>query len=980
MMDMQLIIDGKLADYDSQTIISLNREFDNEKELIVKEAEYSYTIDLPTSDRNRAIFGYTSTFDVPNKFSRTYDAELYADGIQMLVGKLKLNEIDGDSFKGNLYSPAKQSITDILGDKMLNEINAHMKPMNSLDDINRQNNYVAGFMYSLLPPPPYRDRHVCYPYVLYSQPKNLGEYYPDRYTQDVTKDGCGLSIENIFPAFNVLSVLKDMFSTFGYKLQGNIFGDWRFEDLYQTFQYAYSDYASKRLTPYYVDFSVSYDNYRQFNIPETMQVATIWTEAEADVWKEAKFDGTFQYGVDVPLQAGDKNTQVTVRSNPNKMLAKGDEYDGYGVFIPVDGWYKIRCKGNMLYPDQSSNYYYQENRDMVGGTSNEADNTDLSEQPFEFQIKKGDPASNPQLYSFNSTIPLMPSNYNDGVSVRYTDTDDSPDYGTYIKIMNDERCRRYGKNGKTTIVKDYSDFPTDDFIAGARLGGAWFSSQWPAGGTGACIRRPNRFAKKGAMLALPDVTKAMVRKEINGDQYFKLTDENGNSRYEYADRTAQILVRNDSYSEFEGYNVYDNETLLWDTVTNVGARHYAGADPSSAATSDNVRGEWEINTVVWLQRGDVVNFELLMPYNTQSEYTEARTGPFGRPSRWHDEHYHVNRTIVNFDFTMGIVSTDKEWAPTDDDPIPSFNDASKPKLTNVNQFLPNIKCNDYLNGFLQIFNLQLTNPSRNVYSIDYAMLNDLQGEHISIDGYAHVSDAVFKALAMPSTRELAFKYDSSEEGYTNGNDSPYRTGATMPWDSSGYTGNLVIENESDTSGSVDKKESIWSYDWYKTISFQGHDGMCVSAASVPVICSADNWKDAENKTYDTNRTMRLFLLSKNSATNLYEFMEFPYDSDEGQFYCKLLIPTNILGNGDRRYLLDFSSHGEFVGIADSFFNLYKQTGYQVDVPVALPNAIYNRMRAGTLVKFNDGLYRLRAIEGHDISGRDDGTISLITLK
>lgn len=995
-MNIQLYVENQLCDFDSKTYITLQKEFDNEAELIVTEVEYSYTIEIPTSVRNKQIFGFIDSFDVSNKFGRIYNAELYVDEMLILKGKLKLSGIDAEYFKGNLYKPASATVSDILGDRQLNEIIPHMKPMNNMTDMTQQNNYVMGMNTTDIPSAKYRDRHVCYPYLLYSLPYNDGQKAStddlDFYTQRLDFGYHTMNNDNIFPSFNVCSVIKDMFKTEGYNIQGNIFDDEKFKDLYQTFQYSYSDYLDKRLVPYYLSFRGDYDNYRSNNIPASLQVATLWTESDYDVGHDGHFDGTFQYGVDCPLQAGSKNTRLSIISNEQHMLSEGQNYDGYAITIPQDGWYRIHCDGQMSYPDRSGGWKSESNRENVGGTQDRADTTDLSEQPFEFQIKKGYPAENPQLYSFNSFIPCMPTHYSEGASVKCADEH------TYIKCMTNERSRLYGKNGKTTYIKEYSDFPTSDFVCGARLGGAWFNTElWGTAGRGG-IQRPNRFALKGAGLALPDVTKTLQTRDMDddgdGDMYFMIAHSDGNNRCEYAEKTAQVLVRQDSYSNFEGYNVIDFGTKRWDTTRNEGAVVYPGAANNSASTSGKYGGKWDINTVVWLEKGDTINIELLIPYHFQGDYQHST---LLRHSKWKDRHEYINRTMVSFNFEMGIISTDKKWIPTDKNPIPTFDYIRSYKETNVNQFLPTLKCNDYLNNLLQTFNLQLTMPNKNTFSIDYAAMNNVMGNVISIDNLANIKDAEFKALDTPSQRQLSWKVDTSETGYYHGNPSPYKT-ENLPWYNSGYTGSITITNETNTSGSIDKKESSWSYCWYKDIKFVNGLGLSVKEAPIAVLAENTIWDDgnsymnAQSESLNTSKTMRFFLLGKNVDTSMYKYIEFKYDENNGRdLNCRLVIPSNYIetkqSQGSKRYyMLDYNNSvqntdgGNKKTITDIFFNLYVQSGYQIDVPIKLTNNLYNRINGGTLIRFNDGLYKVKSIDGHDVTEQDEATLSLLTLK
>ena len=193
---IQIYIDNKLIDLDN-TNISLQKEFEDTVENIPTEVEYSYTISIPASLNNKEIFGFTDTFDVPNKFKRLYDAELYVDEVLILKGKFKVTSIEGGYYKGNIYNPKKQTVSDILGDRNLNEIMEHLKPMNSLDDYDKLNNWVCQLTNETDRLPQgdlwwdtigVLDDHIVYPYVLYGLPPHNTEAIPidqDIYTQDL---------------------------------------------------------------------------------------------------------------------------------------------------------------------------------------------------------------------------------------------------------------------------------------------------------------------------------------------------------------------------------------------------------------------------------------------------------------------------------------------------------------------------------------------------------------------------------------------------------------------------------------------------------------------------------------------------------------------------------------------------------------------------------------------------------------------------
>ena len=989
---IELYIDGKLVDLEDSVGILLQKEFETDDSNIVEDVEFSYQIELPITDRNKVIFGFAETFDVQGKFNRTFDARLVADGLSLLEGKLKLSEISFESYKGNLYSPKKSSVSDVLGDRMLSGITPHYVMMSSLEDFRKVNNYVANLDDSDIPQMQYRDRHVCFPYVLYGVPFNVSEVAQeneyDLYTQDLEFGSHRIWSDNVFPAFNVLSVLQDVFATEGYRVIGNIFDDVKFKDLYQTMQYSYSDYKKMRQVPYYLEFNCNYSNYRNGNIPYSLQVATLWSD---DVVFESnndrETDGTYKAGVDCPLVAESDNSTITIVKNDQHIMVKGSSSEGYSITVPQSGWYRFYVNGQMSYPYTSTEKYFEvANRELVGSTIDAADNTDFTEQPFEFQVKKGYPADSPKLYSFNSLIPCIPTSYAANKTIISTSPYNS-NVHTYIRCQDVERQNYYGKNEKTTLIKDYSDFPTSDFICGARLGGALFTNKWANADCGE-LQRPQRFALKGAALALPDVTKTPILVDYDedgdGEYYFQIDGQ------DYAEKTAQILVRDDSYSNFEGYNVFNPTASTWDTTSNVGAVEYAGQD-YSFAHSNRTNGNWTINTCVWLEEGDNISIELIMPLHTRRYWHHGgafRCAAWKHPMEW------VNVTNVNFNFKMGIVSTEKDWRPSTSEPMPNFLDIQSVKPTNVNQFLPAIKCNDYLNGFLKAFNLRLTMPYNNVFSIDSVQSIDTQTNVINLDELVNPSQAIFKALDTPSRKELCWKNDNNERGYKIGNDSPYKL-SDFPWDESGYSGNFIIENDANTSGSIDKKESQWSYSWYTDIRFRNGLGLTPFTMKCLTICDASNWDNETtwynaDKSINTSKTMRLFYLGKSSVTKMYNYIDFNYDKDGNSNYktSRLLLPSNSIekstldGNTNRLYL-DYDDNAVAAPnktLTDAFFYIKKPYQFEVEAELTLPNYTYAKMTSGTMCKLNDGLFKVVKIEGHDVEGKDPSTLTLRTLQ
>ena len=1079
---IQIFIDNKLIDLDN-TNISLQKEFEDEVENIPTEVEYSYTVSIPATMNNREIFGFSDVFDVANKFKRLYNADLYVDEQLILSGKFKVTSIESGYYKGNIYNPKKKTISEILGERNLNEINPHWKPMNCLEDFDKINNYVCDLSKDINRLPEYEwnntthpetsdkngdvcDNHVVYPYMLYGLPMHNPDETPidmNIYTQDLQYMKHSITEDKIYPSFNVVSVLKDIFKTEGYNLTGNIIdGNMKdfFNGLYQTFQFSQADYIKQKEVPYYLFMEGGYWNWcydqrnDKYNPSPSIEIMDLFDSPEWHWnWCDDEEDGggSFQYGVDNPWTAGIPDgdsighlfNTIAVLDDDYGMFAKGSNDPNTGIIIvPKSGWYKIKLKGHMRYTHKGNQILtgvdryipivdkYIFNGDiLIGGTTDEADNSTLAEMPFEIQLKKGYPKDNPRFYSFNSFVPMNAVEY-------YEDKTVAMDKGgdTYLNIPDGEAQRRYAKNGGTAYVKQIGDYNSDEFVCGARLGGAWASTQWECAWHGEAQRRNRAFGQLAGM-ALPNPSKPIrvkhfedeglenpykdgSNKKFNG-YFLKLADKNTNANYEYAKDTAQCLVRyNNAYSNFGGYNTLtgNDGSYSWDTTSNYGAVTWEGAETSSAKTTDAYNGDFDVNTCVWLEAGDTLYLEFLMPLHNGGKYLDPDCNT---SSEWYHQYNWINATEVTYRLSMAYINGNSDWKPRVGDGIGDWTSLSKKKLTNVNQFLPNVKCNDYVEKFLKTFNLQLTMKDSNTFSIDTINGGNMMGNIIDIDKICNIDDAEFKPLKSESVKEYKWKIDNTETGYAQGNESPFKnehgeSHSGSSWYESGYTGSATIENDTNSSGSVKKTEAPWSYNWYKTIHFLHNyipSPLTEEYADISVISDSDMWKEgmtfavAAKETPKTSKTMRLFTLKKNQEMNdrMFSYISFKYGekSPEGREWrgsnktdqvCNLVLPSNYYETIDidgtiHRLHLDYEiMNNTFDGkcynqsLMDVFFSKSVQGGYDIEVPIRLSNADYAATKQGTLYKLHDGLYKIKSIEGHDVNKKDNATLTLTTLK
>ena len=965
-----LIVNGEPCDVTNDTI-HLNKEFTND-ELEILEASYSYSFTLPFSLNNKRIFGWTETFDVGGKFDRIYRAQLYSNETLILDGNLLLNEINEEGYDVNIYKKEQVALKDIIGDLKLNEIKPHYKGLNKYEDINSINDYVLNYSYGAKTPTStdsylkmQYDNHICFPYVLYSYPYNNYNnslLIDDKKLQYLGYDEHTFTMDNLFPAFNVTSVLKDIFETRGLKVQGNIFNNKAFTDIYQSFgNVSYEDFISKKNTPYFLEYNCSYSSVKANKISNTLVMTNIF-ESEL-------------CGFDAPLISD--NSTVNVVSNEYDMLSKGTS--GYSVTIPKSGWYQIHCDGNFSYTSHEHGYILkQDGRTNIVGTLSSRGNGTLRHHPFEFQIKKGRAMSNTQMYGLITSVPSVPIDYSSGNTVFCEKVRDKIG-ASYVKFVD-----RLPQNNKTMMIKNYSGYDTSDFICGARFGrtnNAYnervkfhmdndydhsYGDNVQDGHTVHCC-----LPKQGCPIKGGDLIKLY---EFNVGSY---NGEKTGTTYCYDYDSAQAMVHQDSYSNVDEYMMaFKNGTTLSTSIDSTSAISYKGQKNNSAYSNGIAGGRFEVNTCVWLEEGELINSELLLPaYWTAKNYKD-----------WEDKwDKGVVDTTCKYNFSIGFVTDVKDWIPNDAEPIPNVTEITKNRTTNVNELLPSDSANDYLENFLQTFNLKIKKVADDTYSIDYSNLYTSNGKIFKLDNFANHQDAIFTRLEIPSTLSMKFTIDKKEQGY-NDDRSDWLMSDSKIFVPQYYDGSKTYRNPSNTTEDELAYESKYSYNWYTEIlALKVHEnGKRIYA---PIIMKKDvydlnDYKAVAKKGYATDLNSRLFYI-KNDKTMDESYIEFEFN--EYKQKCRLLLcsPFKTLGGmfSNKVFYLDYNDYNKpfnryYTNIQSKCYNnINTSTNYQIDLDMILPNNTFAEMNASSYVSFNDGIYRLISIEGHDTNEKNPSTVS-----
>lgn len=227
-MNIELYIAKKLCDLEKSDLsIRLKRQLIKPSELNIKDAQKSYTISLPSTPVNDAIFRYSNVEESERKFTLYPDAELYVNGILIMEGKFRLTEITRDGYKGNLGVPAPLTAKDVFKEMKMNEIgewklsedeNMEWERQATISKLNEMEN-----------------PSIMFPMVMHKLFNRSKLPYGSK-RKDILDSEVWLRLEDMPPSINCMEAIRKIFSNAEYTLTGSAMSDERLNALYMSYK------------------------------------------------------------------------------------------------------------------------------------------------------------------------------------------------------------------------------------------------------------------------------------------------------------------------------------------------------------------------------------------------------------------------------------------------------------------------------------------------------------------------------------------------------------------------------------------------------------------------------------------------------------------------------------------------------------------------------------------------------------------------
>jgi hypothetical protein len=366
---------------------------------------------------------------------------------------------------------------------------------------------------------------------------------------------------------------------------------------------------------------------------------------------------------------------------------------------------------------------------------------------------------------------------------------------------------------------------------------------------------------------------------------------------------------------------------------------YAGV---AADEFNNALGS--VAAVVWLEAGELI--------------TIAAVSSVGK---WRDPTYSAVSGFVRqnciFDLQITPFRNDSAWLQVnsagngtgamDWDDAPNF---SEDTIDLVGFLNAEMKTDDFIDNFCKTFNLALTQPNAQTFSLDVKQnkiaVNSLP---VELDFYASVADRENTPVGLPSEYDVGFTIDTEEEGYAETNETGggiYFTGATEI--------NIVAQT------------STFSYNWFKTLTKVELGGDI--SISVPIISKAEVWDAA---------MPYLEAMSKRYVDQAYRFWYADgFLSGTYRFNGALISLGAVKDTLPGLITLNYKNVPKTI-LSEYFTLLIDGASHYTNIKAFLSPRMYAELDGSRFVRFNGDIYFSAELSGYDPHGRNQTIIKLI---
>lgn len=950
---IELYVNGNKVELEDQK--SLNLRFNNvlfdPTNISSTQAEYSFEFEIPQTPKNNIIFDYANNLAKLNKFRNRYNAEVYADGTVIFSGTITLNGSKDGMYEVNLVSVKVYSLDDIFGDMKMNEIKWKIPfEGGGVED------YSIDYYNSQL------GSEVTFPLVSYGVfPKDVyntdsvGSDYTSKFDLDKWNKWY---IESFYPSPNVMGTLKKCFESVGYNVGGDAFNNEFLKDIYASTNLADGQDPIYNIgNPKFgkVDLSVSWTTPQDIASSAFDSGSTFGTVQglKYPYFRASDYVVNLAYGepmLEDPtynlenvrvydiLESGVTLNGLSYMYQPNEHI----------IVIPSDGFYKIGMEYSFQQPTTAltASQKVHDWNDSVGDMTNTVTEKDIT---FNSDIRTTTPFEIQLVRNYDDNIELIKGKNNMRFKDGYPDNTTEMGRGTVSNYENTVNCFPHEQSWSPVIPTKRNDLETSFNLSGL-VGYAY---------------------KDNTIMAYDQVVSPTF---ICG--FTTMGNKNGGG-------CNAVMKNGYSWSKLssnKNYSFYTQNGYQKVTLNNINTGDYSYEDtefnynqylnsPISVYNENQGSVNGKLSCMVYLNKNDVLRLLAVhRDYNTTSgasvSYGESGT---------------VNVTIQAASPNSYVELIRKNYGYHS--PIEFDVD-----LNIANFFNKETRVSDWVQQIIDAFNLEFIQDGKNAYFSTKKPIVPSAIVAVDIDDRTNYKEAVTKAIDYPKSMAIRYKIDTDEWGFersavesTGGDEAILDEEDWKKYGESGYT---VIELNDDSYATTKSEKSLqFSYTWYDNFNWfaVNESGEQTSqdaiVLNIPVISKysymIDGYDYEESEKHDGYGLSQRFWF-RPSVTGCYV-----YTNSYPKQRVTLFEPSNVYGRfQDINFNLSYKNTER--SLLTEFFNInaYLSSNY-VEIEAYLSPTEYNRIRNGSLVRFDSDLYIVVEVSAYDPSGHNKTTLKLM---
>ena len=919
---LDIIVNGQMVDILDRSSINLriNSVIYNPTEIKSKQAEYSFSFNLPTTPNNNRIFDYANELSKLNKFKNIYNCEVYVDGDLIFNGSLRISSIKKGFYNVNLVSIKINTLEDIFGDMTMNEIDWKI-PFESVGSINTYNADL--------------NSEVFFPLVSYGvfqkSPSSSNFSDIENYTSKFVFDKSNRWYYETFnPSMSLLGIVRRAFEQKGYKVEGNIFEDDIVNKLYTSINIANDQKPTYNIgNPNFGALSIScqFSSYVNKNTGDARVADCLEHNLSFPYVKCSDNDYVWDK-VDIYDLWASQNSKITVPNNQYLF----DENSNC-IVVPADGLYKIRISVNGTLPTQTvnvderiknlsgeeslrqRNLYNNFNNDMpieiqLVRNTNTCELIHGIQQEEWWQTTTGSSISRSTWYTayphenlYGSTQPTTSNALYGG----YHTTGDGyfiPNNGLPNGIVVDQYEFFQGFMPKVGDLLAFDPWVNPYFIAGVSTYGPGVDGAVPSG--------------KGT----PSVIK-------NGYSWNSSTSDKNGSRYncEYW----QLSYKPGGY-EWKA-NTHNKNRLL--------------DSPDNTVTVNGQQFTGTVNAIVKLNKNDIVSLKAL-----------AR-------------HWSIDDSSVRFKFDCNVTVEMQAYSPNSIESM-DYNGRgwNSPTEFDVDLQLGNflnkgVQVKNFIDNFIKEFNLSYINEGNVVYLNKQQLDIDKPKYAINIDDRVNIDDFETEMIDYPSSLEVKYKIDTEEWGFET--TVPADKLNDSNWKDYGDYGSSKIEIDDRNDNTGEELSLTTSYCWYDEFRMLDDNGTEIAKFNIPVISKYSYMIDG----YSYQESMKV---DGKGLPMRYWFRNPPTRTS----VLVNKVPIYITTTTNELNGIELSYKNKDGSLLRRFFNLHPNlSSNYVKIKCYLTAKEYQQLKMGANVIYNSDTYIVSEIGGFDAMGINTCELTLI---